>query len=241
MVIKEKCSYSRHGSGIADERFRYDAVDDYFKYEVDGNIICTDTERTYAWDGNIILITPEDDVLHIGKIPQTEGQNVTRAWLDEDENLHVKYREYADCDHHHAVMEEMVVDTHLTPERKALIEENRVRLFISRNVSPSENRNYNIAIRFYAGDNPGDIDIGISIKRRASRYTWGDETVYITLRPDESGKYGIIRDDSHDRLKDSYLLMYNGFCYNGIEPLQKALDGYYSEKEKNRDVGEEVL
>lgn len=106
-------SYSRY-RGLSGE---YALSDEYFARVVDGNLICTDTECDIDCDGNIVLCTPAFEVIHIGKMPLPERGDV-RVSFDSNNNLHLCYTEYLANGFKHPRPVEMIVDTHLTPERK---------------------------------------------------------------------------------------------------------------------------
>lgn len=124
--IGQPLSPSRY-RGLAD-RSRYTLSDEFFAFEVDGCLICTDTEKDIDWDGNIVMVWPDDKVLHLGKIPQLEqdwGSNSNKVRISRSGNtLKIGYRVFYDNDHHHGGIEEEEIDLTPTDERRRYVEMN---------------------------------------------------------------------------------------------------------------------
>ena len=218
MIIKEKCSYSRY-RGV-DCNDRYDAVDDYFRFDVDGNIICTDTERDIDSDGNIILITKDEEVLHIGQVPFLEdGAGKPDFSLNDKGNIVMRYKVFYDNSHHHAGIEEEVIDTHLTPERKEKIEKHKLILYLSGNIHACNGGRYRNRMSFYLTQQGIEIYVEIKIVSR-----FRQETIPVSINIcKKEGRYFTECAGIPD-----YCLFKEG---KGIRPLVDALKKYEEEKE----------
>lgn len=223
-IVKEKCSYSRY-RGITDS-FRYDAINDYFKYEVDGNIICTDTEKDIDFDGNIILLTPKGEVVHIGTVPLLEdGAGNPSFRLDSDGMLHVKSKVFYDNSHHHSGYEEEVIDCHFTEERKVKIRQNKMMLYLSQTLKPFTGGSYGNRFRIYP-DKDGGIEIKVNLLKWGYRhYSKTEKNISIRLKC-EDGSYHV---KDEDILYDEEHL-FSG--ERGIKPVIKALEQFYEHSEK---------
>ncbi len=226
-IIKESCSYSRYRGVTCPDR--YDAVDDFFKYEVDGSIICSDDERDIACDGNIIMITKKGDVLHLGTIPQLEaGAGRVKFSLNNENNLVLRFKVFLDCDHHHADIEEEVIDTHLTDERKAIIERNNLIAYLAENLRGFNGGSYRNVMRMYASSPEYDrdyeqIEVCVNVVKlyRYSR----SESHFKAILKKEDGKYQVQQSEDFEKFKE--IPVFKGYPNYGITPLQKVLDEYY--------------
>lgn len=122
--IGQPLSPSRY-RGLADKS-RYTLSDEFFAYEVDGCLICTDTEKDIDCDGNIVMVWPDDKVLHLGTIPQLEqdwGSNSNKVRISRSGNtLKIEYKVFYDNDHHHSGIEGEEIDMTPTAERRATVE-----------------------------------------------------------------------------------------------------------------------
>jgi len=147
-----KCykSYSRYG----DVRFDYDLLDDFFARIVEGNLICTDSEQDISCDGNICLVTPNGDVLHIGGVPIAEIGTVKFSF-DKDENLHMQYKVAYDNDHHHTEIMDEVVDTHMTEERFLDMMVEKLYRNLKKNVKPKTSGSLRNTLNIYVVKSKG--------------------------------------------------------------------------------------
>lgn len=225
MILKENVSYSRY-RGI-DDSSRYDAVDDYFKYYVDGNLICTDNEMDINHDGNIILITPDGDVAHIGFVPTLEeGAGKPRYRMDQNGFLHCEYRIFLDNDHHHSDIVKEVIDCHLTDEYMATIRRNKVILYLSRNLKAARG----CRISYSYSSRKDTIEMHIRVNKPVSRWRTDRQGfslelgykngMYISTASQEvmekAGRYHLFETDitGSDRL--------------GFNPVDVMLEKYYA-------------
>ncbi len=235
MVIKERCSYSRY-RGITD-RSRYDAVDDLFRYEVDGNIICTDNERNIDCDGNIIILTPEGDVLHIGEVLQTEeGSGPVKFSMDADQNLHMEYRVFLDNDHHHSDIEEDIIDCHLTPERKRVIERHRLMEFLNNNLKAYYGGKYRNELNFYENETSDTINLRIKVKI-LGRWNENVDWVKIIVSRNDNGQYEVKESDDFAKFDGEQLFTAPG---KGDKPVRAILEQYYKENPMVKDMDQPV-
>ena len=228
MTIREGVSYSSY-RGITD-RSRYDAVDDYFRYEVDGNIICTDDEKDISHDGNIILLTPEDDAVIIGSVPRLEsGAGKPRFRLDGKE-LHCEYKVFYDNDHHHAGWEEEVIDCSFE-KWEPQIRKNKLMLFLSQKLKACSSGSLRNSFDITDYSDSDQIDINVDVVRYGYMYMTKDSNYYtIVLRPNDSGQYEIVDSEDTPAYKDA-VMFYDG---SGIGPVQKALEKFYAEPVKEQ-------
>lgn len=130
-AFREACSYSRYRGITCPDRYQLSGC--YFSQIVHGCLICTDNECDIDSDGNICLVTPQLDVLHIGTIPMVEGKygglvtlRDSQIRFDAQENLRIRYTEYLDNSHYHSERQEIIIDTHLDSARREEIEINRI-------------------------------------------------------------------------------------------------------------------
>ncbi len=117
-VLEKAKSYSAYRGITCSDR--YDLTDEYIWAEVKGNIICTDKECDIDKDGNIVLVTPEFDVIHIGTVPMPETGKATLR-MDAEGFLHIKYMCWYDNGRHHGDYVEETIDCSLNEDRKKSI------------------------------------------------------------------------------------------------------------------------
>ena len=193
----------------------------HFRYEVDGNIICTDTEEDIFCKGNIILLTPEGDVLHIGEVPQLEGgAGVPCFNLDSDGMLHMKCKVFYDNDHHHCGYEEDVIDCHMTDDRSSRIRQNKVMLYLSKNLRAYSVGAYRHTYEIYRDGN--GINISFHYFKWGYRHYGKTERYLSFVLGDEDGRYRL--QDDPAQYADTRLFV-GGM---GLGPVIKALDEYYA-------------
>lgn len=121
--IGQPLSPSRY-RGLSD-RSRYTLSDEYFAYEVNGCLICTDTEKDIDCDGNICMVWPDGKVLHIGHIRMPESPEINKVKFSRSGNiLKQSCRVWYDNDHHHGDIDVEEIDLTPTDERRRNVEMN---------------------------------------------------------------------------------------------------------------------
>lgn len=193
--FKNFTSYSRYrGFGST-----YALSDEYFAKIVDGNLICTDNECDIDCDGNIVLVTPSGDVMHIGVISVPERGKVSCSF-DSSNNLHLSWREYYDVGLKHSGVREEIIDTHLTEERKFELIVLRLHKTLAKSIKGYTGGSYCNELSLYRTKTGILLKGYCSIRTRYSRDTKYFEQAIsfipkkgFVLMPDKNGEDGIFK------------------------------------------------